>query len=586
MHGTTICPHIIATLLVYFQRQHLESPYPSPIMSQEFPDEVEWKDRNDRQLRLWGLHGQQRISKTNVLLLNASVVGSETLKNIVLPGFGRFTIVDDRLVTPQDLGKNFFATMDSIGSPIAKIVCESLAELNPDDVSGQYLVESPKKLIQEYEDFFDKFNFVIASNLDADILLKLSKICWAKNINLMVCRSYGMIGYIRMIVKSHEIVEGKLDQTIDDLFITNPWPDLLKYSKSVDLESLPFKKHSHVPYIIILIHFLQKFQQVYNKRYPETQEEQEVFDSWLRQEEMKALERRSSEIIDQSDEFANLLLTSPNEENFADAYKFIFQAWTPNEIPPQILEILKHKKLSSLSSGSSDFWFLCSALKRFIDAHGVLPVSGKIPDMTSDTESYVTLQTIYRKRSRDDMTSIKKFVNDALASKGRKTGSILDYDIKEFCTNISYIRYFEYKSLEDELNPKLVNVDMIRSELENPDSSIVWYIMLRSVDLFHLECGYYPGANDDVDMKHDAKILQEIATNFIKSLGVEDHVFDFHEYAMEMTRFGASEIHNVSSLIGGVSAQELIKLCTRQRVPLVNTWVFDGIRGVASVFDV
>ena len=42
--------------------------------------------RYDRQLRLWGEHGQEAMEDCSVCLLNASATGSETLKNLVLPG--------------------------------------------------------------------------------------------------------------------------------------------------------------------------------------------------------------------------------------------------------------------------------------------------------------------------------------------------------------------------------------------------------------------------------------------------------------------------------------------------------------------
>ena len=44
------------------------------------------KKRYDRQLRLWGEHGQEAMEECSVCLLNASACGSETLKNLVLPG--------------------------------------------------------------------------------------------------------------------------------------------------------------------------------------------------------------------------------------------------------------------------------------------------------------------------------------------------------------------------------------------------------------------------------------------------------------------------------------------------------------------
>ena len=48
------------------------------------PDEK--KRRYDRQLRLWGEHGQAAMEDCSICLINGSASGSETLKNLVLPG--------------------------------------------------------------------------------------------------------------------------------------------------------------------------------------------------------------------------------------------------------------------------------------------------------------------------------------------------------------------------------------------------------------------------------------------------------------------------------------------------------------------
>ena len=42
--------------------------------------------RYDRQLRLWGEHGQAAMEECSICLLNGSATGTETLKNLVLPG--------------------------------------------------------------------------------------------------------------------------------------------------------------------------------------------------------------------------------------------------------------------------------------------------------------------------------------------------------------------------------------------------------------------------------------------------------------------------------------------------------------------
>ncbi len=57
----------------------------------------------DRQLRLWHEWGQQDLENSKICLINASAVGTETLKNIILPGCGYFTIIDNNIVTEDDL---------------------------------------------------------------------------------------------------------------------------------------------------------------------------------------------------------------------------------------------------------------------------------------------------------------------------------------------------------------------------------------------------------------------------------------------------------------------------------------------------
>ena len=92
----------------------------------------------DRQLRLWAASGQQALEDAHVLLINhggPGVVGVETLKNLILPGIGSYTILDGNTVAEQDLGINFFLTDESLGRSRAEETCRYLTELNP-DVNG------------------------------------------------------------------------------------------------------------------------------------------------------------------------------------------------------------------------------------------------------------------------------------------------------------------------------------------------------------------------------------------------------------------------------------------------------------------
>jgi amyloid beta precursor protein binding protein 1 len=103
----------------------------------------------DRQLRLWAASGQQALEESRILLVNSDgpwgkqstgasgVVGVETLKNLVLPGVGGFTIVDPAIVTEADLGVNFLLEELSLGKSRAAETCRLLKELNP-EVEGNF----------------------------------------------------------------------------------------------------------------------------------------------------------------------------------------------------------------------------------------------------------------------------------------------------------------------------------------------------------------------------------------------------------------------------------------------------------------
>ena len=55
---------------------------------------TEKEKKYDRQLRLWGNHGQKALSEASVCLLNVTPTGNEVLKNLVLPGKKKKTVMD------------------------------------------------------------------------------------------------------------------------------------------------------------------------------------------------------------------------------------------------------------------------------------------------------------------------------------------------------------------------------------------------------------------------------------------------------------------------------------------------------------
>jgi NEDD8-activating enzyme E1 regulatory subunit len=106
------------------------------------------QDKYDRQLRMWGTDGQQRLNKSNVLCLGLTAAGTETLKNLVLPGLGYIRIVSADEVSHRTLSSNFFADPEDIGKPLAVSVMNNLLELNP-DVRGEAVVQHPHQFFEQ-----------------------------------------------------------------------------------------------------------------------------------------------------------------------------------------------------------------------------------------------------------------------------------------------------------------------------------------------------------------------------------------------------------------------------------------------------
>lgn len=161
---------------------------------------AEPKVKYDRQLRIWGEQGQAALEKASICLLNCGPTGSETLKNLVLGGIGSITIVDGTKIEEGDLGNNFMVDESSIGQSKAKCVCAFLQELN-DAVKAKFIEEYPEALIETRPSFFSQFTLVVATQLVEEWIVKLDKICRNANVILVVARSYGLTGLVRISLK-------------------------------------------------------------------------------------------------------------------------------------------------------------------------------------------------------------------------------------------------------------------------------------------------------------------------------------------------------------------------------------------------
>ena len=182
------------------------------------------------------------------------------------------------------------------------------------------------------------------------------------------------------------------------------------------------------------------------------------------------------------------------------------------------------------------------AVVRFYETHNRLPLStSSIPDMTSDTKSYTALVALYREKFEADLSEVMTYAPH------------VDHEtVKKVVSNA--------RDLEVLIFPPLY---------ENLDQSVMSPSPKRRAPVSTVEedCGQF----EDPDHQVLVKLLDK------------ESVEESHELVNEFKRY-SGELHSVSSIVGAVAAQEIVKLVTNQFIPIDNSFVFNGINGTAFTY--
>eukprot|EP01006_Ploeotia_vitrea_P057796 TRINITY_DN68273_c0_g1_i1.p1 TRINITY_DN68273_c0_g1~~TRINITY_DN68273_c0_g1_i1.p1 ORF type:complete len:539 (-),score=96.92 TRINITY_DN68273_c0_g1_i1:118-1734(-) len=532
-------------------------------------DQGEWNEKYDRQIRLWGLGGQANLKKSHICLINATGAGTETMKNLVLPGIGAFTVLDSATVTEDDLGNNFFVTVDSLGKSRAQETTQLLSELNP-DVKGSFVCEDIEKIIENEPKYFSKggYTLVIATQLRESVLVKLAKMLADDLIPLVACRSYGLMGFVRLQSPPLAVIETFPDQRVENLRLRNPPDALVKYVEEIgDPDKITDgMEHGHIPYFALLIHYFNKWKKETN---------------WSGEGDIPIAERRKIVAMmkagRQKDDDGNV----KDEENFKEGCNNAHKL-NPPGIPDEINNLIHSAEADDLTENSDPFWFCVNSLKQFYQRHLHLPFSGKLDDMTATTKWYVALQRIYNDIAETEAKEITEGVRqalDKLTAQGKKPPTITDDYIDLFCKNATSLRYVKWRTVAEEVDAKTAKTEAIAADIKKEESSLVWYLLMRAGDKMFEEQRRFPGDQTD-NIEADTGDLEKILRNLLSELSISQSIDT--GYIFEWVRFGASELHNVDAVLGGIASQEAIKLITKQRCPISNTLFFNGISGTIS----
>ncbi|KAG6887884.1 hypothetical protein C0995_011964 [Termitomyces sp. Mi166 len=483
---------------------------------------------------LWAASGQSALENAHLLVISGSATSTSILKNLVLPGIGKFTIMDHAQVTPEDAGNNFFLEgPSSIGKSRAEEAVRLLGELN-EGVVGIADTSNVEDVLEKNPSYITSFSLVIVHNLEPKLLDKLSTLLWSDDSfpPLVVIRSAGFLAEFFIQFHEHTIIETHAE-TAPSLRIDKAFSALLEYSMSLDFANMDPTDHTHIPYVPILVRALQDWKKAHDDRPPQSYPEKKAFKKSILDMKIKL-----------------------DEENFDEAESQAYRCWTETGVPSDIAALFQDPQLSTLSPDSPPFFHLLEALRKFtLEPPHTLPLTSTLPDMKANTDRYIHLQKLYKARAEEEKARFKSYL----------TVPIDDSMIDLFVKNAHALKVMRGKKW-GALN---ANQALLVNAVASSSKQASIHLSLSALSTLTTK---QPGVPPTVEsLTAEAQALLAPGTELPEEFG---------EYIGEIARAPTADLPNTAALLGGLVAQEVIKVITKQYVPiesyctidLVETW--------------
>ena len=133
-----------------------------------------------------------------------------------------------------------------------------------------------------------------------------------------------------------------------------------------------------------------------------------------------------------------------------------------------------------------------------------MPVVGDIPDMTSDTVSFINLKKLYQKKAILDRQEVKEILTNTVlleldTSNNLKKEFIVSSLISDvnyldiICKNWPQISLYSFTNLQNEYQyPSFHENDYFE---ESNQRNLIWYLLIQASEIFLKEYSRYPGQN-------------------------------------------------------------------------------------------
>lgn len=158
---------------------------------------------------------------------------------------------------------------------------------------------------------------------------------------LVAIHSAGFYSYFRVSLPgAFPIVDTHPDETATtDLRLLAPWPELAGWAAELtkDIDSLDAHRHGHLPFVAILLRYLEEWRRTHGGANPSTYAEKTAF----RRLVQGAARRDNPE---------------GGEENFDEAVAAVLKTVTPSTLPASLREVFEYKRTNPVRQPPEAFF--------------------------------------------------------------------------------------------------------------------------------------------------------------------------------------------------------------------------------------
>jgi amyloid beta precursor protein binding protein 1 len=221
----------------------------------------------------------------------------------------------------------------------------------------------------------------VVSPFKTEDVLRLSP-----EIPTFLVHSIGFTSMLRISAPTRCVVDTHPD-TLIDLRLLNPWEELLTaaaaYTKDLDVAEsdggMDDHKHGHVPYLLLLLKYLEDWKASHGGKPPSTYSEKNEFKEIIRNK------MRTN-------------VPGGSEENYEEAMAAVLKNVRPAEIASTTKAVLEDPRCINPTADCESFWIIAHAVREFLTREdqgaGLLPLSGGFPDMKAESNIYIELQNL------------------------------------------------------------------------------------------------------------------------------------------------------------------------------------------------